>query len=58
MTGERKRYSADFKARVALEALRGALAMVWLASKHGIHQMMAGEWKKQVVEGLAVVFSG
>jgi transposase len=57
MTGKRKRYSADFKAKVALEALRGELTAAQLASKHGIHQTMVGEWKKQATEGLAVVFS-
>jgi transposase len=36
MTGKRKRYSADFKAKVALEALRGELTTAQLATKHGI----------------------
>ena len=57
MTGKRKRYSADFKAQVALEALRGELTTAQLASRHGIHQTMVGEWRKQAVEGLAAVFS-
>jgi transposase len=57
MTGKRKRYSADFKAKVALEALRGELTAAQLASKHSIHQTMVGEWKKQAMEGLAAVFS-
>ena len=57
MTGKRKRYSADFKAKVALDALRGELTTTQLASKHGIHQTMVGEWKRQAVEGLAAVFS-
>ena len=57
MTGKRKRYSAEFKAKVALEALRGELTAAQLASKHGIHQTMVGEWKKQAMEGLAAVFS-
>ena len=56
MTGKRKRYSADFKAKVALEALRGELTAAQLASKHSIHQTMVGEWKKQAMEGLAAVF--
>jgi hypothetical protein len=43
MTGKRKRYSADFKAKVALEALRGELTAAQLASKHSIHQTMVGE---------------
>jgi transposase len=48
----------DFKAKVALEALRGELTRAQLASKHGIHQTMVGEWKKQAVEGLTAAFSG
>jgi transposase len=58
MMGKRRRYSAEFKAKVALEALRGELTTAQLATKHGIHQTMVGEWKKQAVEGLASVFSG
>ena len=57
MTGKRKRYAADFKAKVALEALRGELTTAQLATKHGIHQTMVGEWKKQAMEGLTAVFS-
>ncbi len=37
MTGKRKRYSAEFKARVALEALRGELTVLQLATKQGVH---------------------
>ncbi len=40
MTGQRARYSADFKAKVALEAIRGELTMAQLVSKHGVHQTM------------------
>jgi transposase len=58
MTGKRTRYSAEFKARVALEALRGELTAAQLAAKHGIHQTMVGEWKRQAMEGLVAVFSG
>jgi transposase len=57
MTGKRKRYSADFKAKVALEALRGELTTAQLAARHAIHPTMVGEWKKQAMEGLASVFS-
>ena len=57
MTGKRKRYAADFKAKVALEALRGELTTAQLATKHGVHQTMVGEWKRQAVDGLAGVFS-
>jgi len=57
MAGKRTRYSAEFKAKVALEALRGELTAAQLAAKHGIHQTMVGEWKRQATEGLAAVFS-
>jgi transposase len=46
MTGKRTRYSAEFKAQVALEVLRGELTTAQLAAKHGIHQTMVGEWKR------------
>jgi transposase len=58
MAGKRKRYTAEFKARVALEALRGELTAAQLATKHGVHQTMIAAWKKQAVEGMASVFSG
>jgi transposase len=58
MTGKRKRYSAEFKARVALEALRGELTVSQLATKHGVHQTLIGDWKRQAMDGLTAVFSG
>lgn len=54
----RKRYSADFKAKVALEAIKGDLTLAELASKHGIHQTMIATWKRQAIEGMAATFSG
>ncbi|MBP2233423.1 transposase-like protein, partial [Azospirillum agricola] len=58
MTGNRKRYSAEFKAKVALEAIRGELTVSQLVAKHGVHQTLINAWKKQAVEGMAGVFSG
>lgn len=58
MTGKRTRYSAEFKARGALAALRGALTTAQRAARHGIHQTMVGEWKRQAVAGMVTVFSG
>lgn len=58
MTGKRKRYSAEFKAKVALEAIRGELTVTQLAAKHGLHQTLINGWKKQAIEGMAGVFSG
>ena len=58
MTGKRRRYAAEFKAKVALEALRGELTTAQLATKHGVHQTMVSDWKRQAMEGLASLFSG
>ena len=58
MTKSRKKFDAAFKAKVALEALRGELTAAQLAAKHGIHQTMVGDWKRQATEGLASVFAG
>jgi transposase len=58
MTGKRKRYAAELKAKVAMEALRGELTASQLATKHGVHQTMIGDWKRQAMEGLVAVFSG
>ncbi len=58
MTGKRKRYTAEFKAKVAMDALRGELTTSQLATKHGVHQTLIGDWKRQATEGLVTVFSG
>ncbi len=56
--GKWKRYSAEFKAKIALEALRGELTVSQLATKHGVHQTLIGDWKRQALDGLVTVFSG
>jgi transposase len=54
----RKRYGAEFKAKVALDAIKGELTLAELSAKHGIHQTMVAAWKRQAIEGLASTFSG
>lgn len=58
MKTTRKRYSAEFKAKVAMEAIRGELTLAELAAKHGIHHTMIGAWKRQAMEGMASLFDG
>ena len=53
----RKRYGAEFKAKVALDAIRGEQTLAELSAKHGIHQTMIAAWKRQAIEGLASAFS-
>jgi len=53
----RRRFTADFKARVALEALRGDKTVQEIAAKHEVHPNQVSAWKRQAVEGLGEVFS-
>lgn len=58
MTKTRKRYGAEFKAKVALEAIRGELTMAELSARHGVHPTMIAAWKKQAIDGMATTFAG
>lgn len=58
MAGKRRQHSAAFKAKVALEAIRGEATVAELVSKHGVHQTLINTWKRQAIEGMAGVFSG
>jgi transposase len=53
----RKRHTAQFKARVVLEALQGGRPVGELASKFGVHPVQMAHWKRQVVEGVPSLFS-
>jgi transposase len=53
----RRKFTGDFKARVALEALRGDRTIQEIASKHKLHPNQISSWKRQAIEGLAEVFS-
>jgi transposase len=55
--GKRRKFLAEFKARVALEALVGDKTMAELAAKHDVHPNMIAQWKRQAKEGLPEVFS-
>ena len=54
---KRRNFSAEFKARVALEALTGAHTMSELSAKHGVHPNMISQWKRRVQESLPELFS-
>jgi transposase len=53
---KRKQHKAEFKARVALEAMKGEQSVGELASRFGVHPTMIHQWKKALVEGAAEVF--
>jgi transposase-like protein len=56
MKQKRKRHEAAFKARVALEAMKGSKTISEIASEFGIHPGQVADWKKTLSEGLAGVF--
>ena len=53
----RRRFTSDFKARVALEALRGDKTVQEIAARHQVHPNQVSTWKRQAMDGLSAVFS-
>jgi putative transposase len=53
----RRNHSAEFKARVALEAIKGIKSMTELASEYEVHPNQISKWKKQVLAELPGIFS-
>ena len=57
MVKKRRRYSAAFKFRVALEALEGSKTIRQLSSEHEIHPNQIGAWKRQLLKDGPNVFA-
>jgi putative transposase len=57
MAGQRKRYSAELKTRVALEAIKGHKTANEIAAEYGVHPTQIAQWKKQALDGLPTLFS-
>jgi transposase-like protein len=56
MTIKRRRFSPEFKFRVALEAAKGQQTLSELSSKYGVHPNQVSQWKRQLLECGAAVF--
>ena len=57
MKRQRRQYSADWKAKVALEAIKGQRTVQEIASHYEVHPTLVTHWKKQLLEGAAEIFS-
>ena len=55
---KRRNFTDQFKAKVALEALRGDKTVQEIAAKHQLHQNQVSTWKRQAIDGMADAFSG
>ena len=53
---KRRNHDAGFKARVALEAVKGERTVSELAAEYGVHPTMIHQWKKALLDGAADIF--
>lgn len=56
MTQKRKHHSQEFKAKVALEAVKGVHTLNELASRHKVHATQIAQWKRQLLDNAALCF--
>lgn len=54
---KRKNHSADFKSKVALEAIREEMTVAELAKKYGVHPTQISTWKRAAISNMASTFS-
>ena len=54
---KRNNHSPDFKAKVALEAIREEMTMAELSKKYGVHPTQIGTWKRAAIENMTTAFT-
>lgn len=56
MPKRRRSFSPEFKAKVALDAIREHKTVAELAAQHGVHPTLIGQWKRQLQEHAGAAF--
>ena len=54
----KKNFGKEFRAKVALEALRGEKTLAELSSEYGVHANVIGQWKKVLLKNASELFEG
>jgi transposase len=57
MANVRKKHGVDFKAKVALAAVREDSTVAELSSRYGVHASQIHAWKKTVIDGVGSLFA-
>lgn len=58
MQNMRKQFSKEFKARVAIEAIKGLKTSAEISSEYKVHSTQIAQWKKELKNSLPEIFSG
>ena len=58
MGSMRKQFGKEFKAKVALEAMKGLKTTAELSSEYGVHVTQIGQWKSELQAKLPELFAG
>jgi transposase len=53
---KRRVHTAEFKAKVGLEAVRELKTVTEIAQEYGVHPVLVGQWKKEILENAGALF--
>ncbi|ODU41487.1 MAG: transposase [Lysobacteraceae bacterium SCN 69-48] len=55
---KRRVHSAEFKAKVGMEAVRGVKTLNEIGQQYGVHPVVVGQWRKEIVQHATTLFEG
>ena len=56
MEKKRRKHTDEFKARVALDAVKGVQSLSELSSKHKVHSTVISQWRRRLIERASAAF--